>query len=78
MAGVTNPANSGCGASGFDLNSGWNWTATYQGCDGSSMISTNLPSSERRRSAAPVGQRLLEQAVELVAMPVPFVDDGWP
>src|SRR5690606_14128469 len=42
----TNPAKSGCGFSGFDLNSGWNWTAMYQGCDGSSMISTNLPSTE--------------------------------
>ena len=30
----TKPANSGCGLSGFDLNSGWNCTATYHGCDG--------------------------------------------
>ena len=27
----TKPANSGCGLSGFDLNSGWNCTATYHG-----------------------------------------------
>ena len=27
-AASTNPANSGCGRSGFDLNSGWNCTAT--------------------------------------------------
>src|SRR5262245_22442216 len=46
-AASTNPANSGCGRSGFDLNSGWNWTATYQGWPGSSTISTNFPSSER-------------------------------
>ena len=23
--------NSGCGSSGFDLNSGWNWQPRYQG-----------------------------------------------
>ena len=39
-------ANSGCGRSGFDLNSGWNCTATYQGCPGSSIISTNFPSGD--------------------------------
>ena len=47
------PANSGCGLSGFDLNSGWNCTATYHGCVGSSMISTNLPSSERPTISRP-------------------------
>src|SRR4030095_10199569 len=41
-----NPANNGCGFSGFDLNSGWNCTARYHGCDGSSAISTNLPSGD--------------------------------
>jgi hypothetical protein len=62
--------------SGFDLNSGWNCTATYQGCDGSSTISTNLPSSERPEICRPlVGQRLLVEAVELVAVPMPLVDD---
>ena len=72
----TNPANSGCGLSGFDLNSGWNCTATYHGCDGSSTISTNLPSSDRPTISQPVlGQRLLVEAVELVAMAVPLVDD---
>ena len=30
-AASTNDANSGCGAVGFDLNSGWNCTATYHG-----------------------------------------------
>jgi len=31
MAAATKPAKSGCGRSGRDLNSGWNWLATYQG-----------------------------------------------
>ena len=28
---ATNPSNSGCGRSGRDLNSGWNWLATNHG-----------------------------------------------
>ena len=71
----TNPANSGCGLSGFDLNSGWNCTATYHGCAGSSTISTNLPSSERPTISRPFSvERLLVQAVELVAVAVALVD----
>src|SRR5262249_3428503 len=52
-AASTNPANSGCGRSGFDLNSGWNWTARYHGCPGSSTISTNFPSSDRPTTRRP-------------------------
>src|SRR5260370_12410124 len=33
-------AKSGCGSSGLDLNSGWNWQPRNQGCSGASMIST--------------------------------------
>src|SRR3989442_7575779 len=40
----TKSAKRGWGASGFDLNSGWNCTATYQGWSVISAISTNLPS----------------------------------
>src|SRR5439155_6222155 len=40
----TKSAKRGWGASGFDLNSGWNWTAMYQGWSVISAISTNLPS----------------------------------
>ena len=36
----TNPAKSGCGANGFDLNSGWNWQPTKCGWLFSSIIST--------------------------------------
>jgi len=32
--------NSGCGSSGFDLNSGWNWHPIKCGCSGISTIST--------------------------------------
>ncbi len=28
---TTNPSKSGCGRSGRDLNSGWNWLATNHG-----------------------------------------------
>ena len=43
---------------------------------GSSTISTNLPSSERPTISSPLlGQRLLVEAVELVAVAVPLVDD---
>ena len=76
---TTNPANSGWGRSGFDLNSGWNCTATYQGCSGSSTISTNLPSSERPTISRPFSaSALFVQAVELVPMTVPLVDDVGP
>ena len=40
----TKSRNSGCGASGLDLNSGWYCTATNHGWSGSSAISTNFPS----------------------------------
>ena len=71
----TNPANSGCGFSGFDLNSGWNCTASTTGCDRSSRISTNLPSCERPTiSKAVLGQRALVQAVEFVAVAVALLD----
>src|SRR5207245_4945723 len=33
-------AKSGCGSSGLDLNSGWNWQPRNQGCSGASTIST--------------------------------------
>jgi len=35
-----NAANSGCGSSGFDLNSGWNWQPRNHGWSGASTIST--------------------------------------
>src|SRR5215471_13149310 len=35
-----NAANKGCGSSGFDLNSGWNWHPKNHGCSGASTIST--------------------------------------
>src|SRR6185437_10354165 len=38
-AAAMNDVNSGCGASGRDFNSGWNWTPMNQGCSGISMIS---------------------------------------
>ena|SRR5271166_3386676 len=31
--------NSGCGSSGFDLNLGWNWQPSIQGCAGISQFS---------------------------------------
>ena len=37
----TNPRKSGCGSSGRERNSGWNWDATKKGCSGSSTVSTN-------------------------------------
>src|SRR5271166_3279212 len=43
-AAPTNPANSGCGRVGCDLNSGWYWTATNQGCEATSTTSTSVPS----------------------------------
>src|SRR5829696_2753038 len=55
---ATNAANSGCGRVGFDLNSGWNCTATYHGCPGSSAISTNLPSGERPEIFRPCSERV--------------------
>src|SRR5205085_3594925 len=45
-AAAMNERNSGCGAAGRDLYSGWNWQPTNHGCPSSSMISTNLPSGE--------------------------------
>ena len=44
LAAATKPRKIGCGRSGLDLNSGWNWTPTKKGWSGSSMISTR-PSS---------------------------------
>src|SRR5262249_59498185 len=38
--------NSGCGAIGRDLYSGWNWQPRNQGWPSSSMISTNFPSGD--------------------------------
>ena len=35
-----NAVNSGCGSSGFDLNSGWNWQPRNQGWSAISQIST--------------------------------------
>ena len=39
-----NALNSGCGSSGFDLNSGWNWQPRYHGWFAISQISTYIPS----------------------------------
>ncbi len=41
-----NDWNSGCGACGRDLNSGWNWQPTKYGWSGSSIISTSRRSGE--------------------------------
>src|SRR5256885_14919467 len=40
IAAPMNAAKSGCGSSGFDSNSGWNWQPRNQGCSGASTIST--------------------------------------
>src|ERR1051326_3522873 len=39
---LMNAVNNGCGSSGFDLNSGWNWQPRKYGCSslGNSTIST--------------------------------------
>ena len=39
-AAPTNVLNNGCGSSGFDLNSGWNWHPMKCGWSGNSTIST--------------------------------------
>jgi len=39
-----NALKSGCGQSGLDLNSGWNWQPKNHGWLGSSMISTRSAS----------------------------------
>src|SRR5581483_258830 len=39
-----NVLNKGCGSSGFDLNSGWNWHPMKCGWFGNSTISTYVPS----------------------------------
>ena len=54
----TKLANSGCGWSGFDLNSGWNCTAMNHGWPGSSTISTNLPSGDLPEIARPLSVRI--------------------
>ena len=41
------PLNMGCGRSGRDLNSGWNWLAIIKGWPITSMISTRRPSGDR-------------------------------
>ena len=53
LAASTKLANSGCGFSGRDWNSGWNCTATNHGWPGSSAISTNLPSGDRPEMRMP-------------------------
>src|SRR4029453_15296300 len=53
IAAVTNPSNSGCGRSGRDLNSGWNWLATNHGWSRSSTISTRRPSGDWPESVIP-------------------------
>ena len=54
---------------------GWNCTATNHGCDGSSAISTNLPSGERPEMRMPFSrERRLVEAVELEAVAMPLVD----
>jgi hypothetical protein len=40
----TNPTNNGCGLSGRDINSGWNWTPSIHGWSLISTISVNWPS----------------------------------
>src|SRR5205807_1699715 len=40
----TNVLNKGCGSSGLDLNSGWNWQPIKCGWSGNSTISTYVPS----------------------------------
>ena len=81
----TKLANSGCGLSGFDLNSGWNCTATNQGW---SVQLDDLDELAVRRSSrepqALGGQDRLVQAVELVPVAMPLADEaccrrsGWP
>ena len=74
-AAAMNSRNRGWARVGFDLNSGWNWTARNQGWSVSSTISTIVPSG-----LMPVGDEavLLEVppvgVVELVAVAVPLVD----
>ena len=53
IAVATNPWNSGCGRSGRDLNSGWNWLATNHGWSLSSTISTSRPSGDWPESSIP-------------------------
>ena len=66
----------GAACSGFDLNSGWNCTATCHGCVGQL---DDLDELAVERAAddleALVRQRLLVEAVELVAVAVALVDD---
>ena len=50
---ATKPSNSGCGRSGRDLNSGWNWLATNHGWSRSSTISTSRPSGDWPDSTMP-------------------------
>ena len=67
------PANSGWAAVGFDLNSGWNCTATNQGWSGNSTISTSEPSGLVAGDEHAVRLELLAvDVVELVAMAMPL------
>src|SRR5262249_44929278 len=46
-AAVTDAESRGCGGVGFDVKSGWNWTARYQAWLGSSAVATHLPPGAR-------------------------------
>ena len=53
LAAFTNPTNKGCGLSGLEVNSGWNWLAIKKGWFGISTISTSLPSGEVPEQISP-------------------------
>ena len=73
---ATNPSNSGCGRSGRDLNSGWNWLATNHGWSLSSTISTSRPSGDWPDSDhAGRLERLAIAVVDLEAVAMALVDD---
>ena len=55
----TKSTKRGWGASGFDLNSGWNWTAMNHGWSVISAISTNFPSGVLPEMVRPAWVRQL-------------------
>src|SRR5207244_13026007 len=48
-----NAAKSGCGSSGLDLNSGWNWQPRNHGWSGASTISTKFLSGDTPEMISP-------------------------
>src|SRR5690606_39797870 len=61
----TKLVNSGCGLSGRDLSSGWNWTPMNHGWSCSSTISGSAPSGDVPENTSPAFSRSEEHTSEL-------------